>query len=145
MKKLLLLAALTLLAVRPDRAAAQSREYVVVVNPANPIAALTPLQLANIYQGKLQGWSINGQVEPISAIDLSADSPLRVTFSQRVLRRSVDAMKSYWRQELYAGRAVPPPEVSEEEALEAVRSQRGSIAYVSSRADLKGVKVLAIR
>lgn len=121
---------------------AAAQKFVVVVNPRNPVPRLSQSQVTRIYLGKLQGWSINGQIQPVSPVDQHADSPVRVAFSQRVLRRSVSETASYWRQELYAGRNVPPIEQTEAEALETVRTVVGAIAYVSDKADLRGVKIV---
>ena len=143
MKKIVLLLCLTVSALSPSAVAAQNR-YVVVVNPANPIRRLSTTQLSKIYLGKLQGWDINGKIEPVIAVDQKSDSPLRVAFTERVLHRSMSEAESYWRQEIYAGRSFPPPENSEAEALTAVRTMLGGIAYVSATADLKGVKVVSI-
>ena len=139
-KKLALLLALATVVLVAPQAAAQ--KFVVVVNPRNPVARLNQTQVSRIYLGKLQAWDINGKIQPVSPVDQRADSPLRAAFSERVLRKSVNETASYWRQELYAGRNVPPPEQTEAEALETVRSVIGAIAYVSEKADLKGVKVV---
>lgn len=121
---------------------AAAQRLVVVVNPRNPVARLSQMQVSKIYLGKLQAWDINGQIQPVSPVDQRTDSPLRAAFSERVLRRSVSETASYWRQELYAGRNVPPTEQTEAEALQTVRTVIGAIAYVSDKADLKGVKVV---
>ena len=144
MKKIALLLALTAAATLPSGASAQSGKYIVVVNPANPVRRLSTMQLTKIYLGKLQGWEINGKIEPVVAMDQKSDSPLRVSFTQSVLHRSMSEAESYWRQEIYAGRSFPPPEHTEAEALAAVRTIPGGIAYVSASADLKGVKVVSI-
>lgn len=144
MKKIVLLLSVAVLAFSPTPASAQNTRYVVVVNPGNPIRRLTSTQLSKIYLGKLQGWDINGKVEPVVPLDQKPDSPLRVAFTERVLHRSMTEAESYWRQEIYAGRSFPPPENEEAEALAFVRSSVGAIAYVSASADLKGVKVVSI-
>ena len=143
MQKIALLLSLCVSAISPSAVSAQNR-YVVVVNPANPIRRLSTTQLSKIYLGKLQGWDINGRIEPVIALDQKSDSPLRVAFTERVLHRSMSEAESYWRQEIYAGRSFPPPENSETEALTTVRTMVGGIAYVSANADLKGVKVVSI-
>ncbi len=144
LKKIALLLAFATLGAPARAAVAQSGKYVVVVNPANPIRRLTAAQLSKIYLGKLQGWDINGKIEPVVAVDQKPDSPLRVAFTQNVLRRSMSEAESYWRQEIYAGRSFPPPEQSETEALTNVRTMIGAIAYVSANADLTGVKIVSI-
>jgi ABC-type phosphate transport system substrate-binding protein len=143
-KIVLLLAAAALAAGAPP-AAAQSGKYVVVVNPGNPIRRLSQSQLSRIYLGKLQGWEINGKIEPVVVLDQKAGSPLRAQFTQDVLRKTLAEADAYWRQEVYAGRNFPPLEQSESEALQAVRGAVGGIAYVSPTADLKGVKVVSVR
>jgi ABC-type phosphate transport system substrate-binding protein len=143
-KKLALLFALATLAIVPS-AEAQSGKYVVVVNPGNPIRRLNKNQLSRIYLGKLQGWEIAGKIEPVVVLDQKSDSPLRAQFTQDVLRKSLAEADAYWRKEIYAGRSFPPLEQSEAEALAAVRSTVGGIAYVSPTADLKGVKVVSVQ
>jgi ABC-type phosphate transport system substrate-binding protein len=144
-KKLVLLLAAATLAVGASSASAQSGKYVVVVNPRNPIKHLDASQLSRIYLGKLQGWEINGKVEPVVAFDQKSGTPLRAQFTQDVLRKTVSEADAYWRQEIYSGRSFPPLEQSEDEALTAVRGAIGGIAYVSASADLKGVKVVSVR
>ena len=145
MKKLALLLALATLSIGASPAAAQSGKYVIVVNPRNPIKRLNANQLSKIYLGKLQGWDIDGKIEPVIALDQKAGSPLRAQFTQDVLRKSVAEADAYWRQEIYAGRSFPPLEQSEDEALNAVRTSLGGIAYMSASADLKGVKVVSVQ
>jgi ABC-type phosphate transport system substrate-binding protein len=140
-----LLLAFVTLSVGAPRAAAQSEKYVVIVNPANPIRRLSQSQLSRIYLGKLQGWDINGKIEPVVVLDQKSGSPLRAQFTQDVLRKTVAEADAYWRQEIYAGRSFPPLEQNEVEALAAVRGSVGGIAYVSANADLKGVKVVSVR
>lgn len=134
--------ALSLAACALGAPVASAQRVVVVVNPKNPVARLNQQQLSRIYLGKLQAWDFNGQIQPVNPVDQRADSPLRAVFSQHVLRKSVSETAAYWRQELYAGRNVPPPEQTEADALETVRTSIGAIAYVSDKADLKGVKVV---
>jgi ABC-type phosphate transport system, periplasmic component len=143
-KKLALLLAFAILSTGASPAAAQSGKYVVIVNPRNPIRRLNATQLSKIYLGKLQGWDIDGKIEPVVVLDQKSGSPLRAQFTQDILKKSVSEADAYWRQEIYAGRSFPPLEQSEDEALNAVRSSLGGIAYVSASADLKGVKVVSV-
>lgn len=143
LKKIALTLAFAAIAsVAPAQLSAQ--RFVIVVNPRNPVSRLNQAQLSRIYLGKLQAWDMNGALQPVAPVDQTPDSPLRAVFSQRMLHKSVSETASYWRQELYAGRNVPPPEQSEDEALQTVRSVVGAIAYVSDKADLKGVKVVTV-
>jgi ABC-type phosphate transport system substrate-binding protein len=144
-KRATLLLALAAALLHAPAALAQAKRFILVVNPRNPVGRLSSSEVSNIYLGKKQAWSMNGRIEPVLPLDQTPDSPVRVLFSQRILRRSVSETASYWRQELYSGRNVPPPQQSEIDALATVRSQVGAIAYVSAGADLKGVKIVAIQ
>jgi ABC-type phosphate transport system substrate-binding protein len=137
--------AAALVALGGAPAAAQASRYILIVNPRNPIGRLSSSEVSNIFLGKKQAWDINGKIEPVLPLDQPADSPVRALFSQRVLRRTVSEAESYWRQELYAGRNVPPPQQTEIDAIATVRSQIGAIAYVSAGADLKGVKIVSVQ
>jgi len=137
-----ILIALALVSLSGAPAAAQ---YVMIVNPKNPIGRLSSVELSKIYLGKVQAWNMNGQLEQVLPVDLPSSSPVRAQFSQKVLRRSVSEAESYWRQEVFAGRNVPPPEQSEADAIVTVRNEVGAIAYVSANADLKGVKVVTVQ
>jgi ABC-type phosphate transport system substrate-binding protein len=141
----LLALAVAVLALGGVPAAAQATRYVLIVNPRNPVVRLSSSEVSNIFLGKKQAWDINGKIEPVLPLDQLPDSPVRAMFSQRVLRRSVSEAESYWRQELYAGRNVPPPQQNETDAIATVRSQIGAIAYVSASADVKGVKIVSVQ
>jgi hypothetical protein len=139
----LLLAALIPLGARP--LTAQTGKYLVVVNPRNPAMTVSSTDLSRMYLGKVQGWKMNGRIEPLVPLDQKPDSPLRAAFTERVLHRSVQETIAYWRQEVYAGRNFPPVEQSEDENLSMVREMVGAIAYVSANADLRGVKVVRVQ
>jgi hypothetical protein len=58
----------------------------------------------------------------------------------------VQAVKSYWQQVIFSGRGVPPPELESDEAvIRYVLRFPGAVGYVSGTADVRGVKVLAVR
>jgi hypothetical protein len=66
-------------------------------------------------------------------------------FVKDVLKRSVAAVKSYWQQRIFSGRALPPPELdSEEEVVLYVLTHPGAVGYVSDRANTAAVKVVGI-
>jgi ABC-type phosphate transport system substrate-binding protein len=144
-KRVTLLIALAVVALRGQPAAAQTGRFILIVNPRNPVARLSTREVSNIYLGKKQAWLINGKIEPVVPLDQPPESPMRAVFSQKVLHRTVSEAQSYWRQELYAGRNIPPSQQSETEAIATVRSQIGAIAYVSAGAELRGVKIVSVQ
>jgi ABC-type phosphate transport system substrate-binding protein len=124
---------------------ASAQRFIIVVHPHNPVSRLTPTQMSKIYLGKLQAWNIDGEIKPTFPVDQLPVSPIRIAFAQKMLHKSVSETEAFWRQELYAGRNVPPAQLSEAEALAAVRTNVGAIAYVSDKADLKGVKIVQVQ
>jgi len=79
-------------------------------------------------------------------VDLNKASSVRADFSTAVLGRPVAAVETYWQQQIFAGREVPPPaKASDDEVLAFVRSTPGAIGYVSAGAATAGVKVIAVK
>jgi ABC-type phosphate transport system substrate-binding protein len=63
-----------------------------------------------------------------------------------VLKRSVAAVKSYWQQKVFSGQNVPPPELdSDQQVVTFVLRNPGAVGYVSSAANVEGVKTLSLR
>ena len=79
-------------------------------------------------------------------MDQPEGSPVREAFTKAVLRKSVSAVKSYWQQQIFSGRAVPPTErPSDTEVLNFVRSNPAAIGYVSSSSVIgAGVKAVQL-
>ena len=62
-----------------------------------------------------------------------------------VLGKTVSAVKSYWQQQIFAGREVPPVEkTSDAEVIAFVKANRGAVGYVSDTAAVTGVRVLRV-
>jgi len=54
-------------------------------------------------------------------------------------------VRSYWQQRIFSGRGVPPPEVdSDADVVRFVLKYRGSVGYVSGRAEIGKAKVLTV-
>jgi ABC-type phosphate transport system substrate-binding protein len=123
---------------RADEAA----EFRVIVHPSNPLHAVARAHLADAFLKKVTRWH-GGEV--IRAVDLRADNPVRRRFSERVLKRSVGAVRSYWQQRIFSGRDVPPPELDSDDSVAAfVAKYPGALGYVSGAAKLANVRELAI-
>jgi hypothetical protein len=115
----------------------------VIVHPDNPVTLVEREFLADAFLKRTSRWRSG---EPIRPVDLRYDSPVRAEFSNAILKRSIAAVRSYWQQRIFSGRGVPPPEVdSEAAAVRYVQQNKGGVGYVSSNADIREVKVLAVR
>jgi hypothetical protein len=137
-------ALLVLAAVAAPRARADSSgAYVLVVHPANPAREVERGFVAQAFLKKATHWPSGVPIQPV---DLDQKSPVRRRWSDEVLNRSVEAVKSYWQQMIFSGRSLPPPEVSnDEQVIDFVIHRVGSIGYVSAGANLHGAHVLSLR
>jgi ABC-type phosphate transport system substrate-binding protein len=78
-------------------------------------------------------------------VDQSASSPTRITFTKAYLGKSISSVKNYWNQQLFSGADVPPLEkASDAEVIDFVKSTPGGIGYVSTAADISGVKEISV-
>lgn len=136
--KMLIALALALSGAAP---AAPGEGFQVIVNAANPVSALPKDQISRIFLKKVQKWE-SGQA--IAAVDQDQASTARVAFSKTVLGKPVSAVASYWQQQIFGGRDVPPAEKAGDAAVIAfVKANPGAVGYVSGNAPAD-VKVVAV-
>ncbi len=144
MKKyvVLILALVSLIGLQSRTNAQESEDFVVIVHPENPAQSVSKKRVSQLLLKEVSRW--NGGVNAVP-VDLDSSSPVRDAFSRAIHGRSVSSIKNYWQRKIFSGSAVPPPEVSSDtDAINFVKSNPGSIGYVSSRARLEGVKILEI-
>ena len=114
----------------------------IIVNPANTISSITVSELSNIFLKKVSKFDNGDKAVPVDQV---ADSPVRVSFSDQYLGKSVSAVKNYWNQQLFSGAGVPPEEKQNDAAvINFVKANAGAIGYVSSGASITEVKVLNV-
>lgn len=134
---------LGLLSIAAPARAAGAPPYRLIVHPSNPYTILDRAFVAEAFLKKTTRWPDGGVIKPV---DLPADSPVRKEFSEAVLRRSVQAVKSYWQQLIFSGRDVPPPEMkADEDVLSYVLRNPGAIGYVSGTSAVGDARVVTLR
>jgi ABC-type phosphate transport system substrate-binding protein len=117
--------------------------FVVIVHEANTTSSLGRKFVADAFLKKTTRWGNDVAILPV---DLKPRSTVRGAFSHGVLKRSVAAVRNYWRQIVFSGRGVPPPELhADQRVVRYVREHRGAIGYVSPAVDLTGVKIVRVR
>jgi ABC-type phosphate transport system substrate-binding protein len=118
--------------------------FVVVVSASNPVSSITRDQASKLFLKKTPTWD-NGRGEVVP-VDQPEGSAVREAFTKTVLRKSVSAVKSYWQQQIFSGRGVPPTEkASDSEVVSYVRANPNAIGYVSpAAASAGGVKVVNV-
>jgi ABC-type phosphate transport system substrate-binding protein len=127
----------------PSNALAGDLDYQVVVNRSDETSVLERKALANMFLKRITAWENSKIVLPV---DLTADAPARKSFTEEILSRSVPAVRMYWQQLLFSGRAIPPPELkSDQDVIDFVSAHVEAIGYVSGRADVHRVRVVQVK
>jgi ABC-type phosphate transport system substrate-binding protein len=134
---------LALLVAASWHTAAMAAGYKVIVNNANDVSSLAKKDLVQYFLKKNTKW---GNGTPVVAVDQTEKSAARERFTLEVHGKSVSALKSYWQQQIFSGRDVPPVEKSTDAQVVAfVRQNPGAIGYVAEGADTAGTKVVTVQ
>ncbi len=126
MKKLIPLVA-SLLLSQALVAVSYAGDFVVIVNKGNS----APVDKALVH--KICGGEEKGGGEGTSGApaDLPDESPVRASFSNEVLGKSVSNMKALWAQNVFSGKAVPPKQLgSDDDVKKFVSANKGGIGYI---------------
>jgi ABC-type phosphate transport system substrate-binding protein len=125
------------------RARTPPADYEMIVQADRPDDAADRVFLADAFLKKVTTWPDGELIRPVDQV---AGSPPRKSFTADVLRRSVEAVKSYWQQRIFAGRDVPPPELDgNDDVVAYVAKHPGAVGYVAPGTVLRGAKVLAVK
>ncbi|RFP16233.1 MULTISPECIES: phosphate ABC transporter substrate-binding protein [unclassified Duganella] len=112
---------------------AGAAELVVIVSARNPLAALRPDQVADIFlaqTGRFPGG------DEAMALDLPLGSPLRDEFYSKVAAKSPALMKAYWTKMVFTGRGQPPRELANSIAVRKMVAENPSLIGYIDRASL---------
>jgi ABC-type phosphate transport system substrate-binding protein len=131
------------LALLPFGKEASAQEFQVVVNAGNSVSSISTDDLSKIFLKKSTKWA--GGASAV-AVDLKAGDATREAFSQTVHGRGASAIASYWQQQIFAGKDVPPEEKgSAADVIAFVAANPGAVGYVPAGTDLgSGVKVITV-
>lgn len=127
-------------------AAAQSvyaEEVIVIVHPSNSLSAIHISELKRIYLGKKKYFPNGGKVIPA---DLPNNNATRKTFYEVVVGMSGRRLKSYWSKRIFTGKATPPKQLPDTNAMiEWVSKQPKAVGYLYKSAVNDSVKVLNLK
>jgi ABC-type phosphate transport system substrate-binding protein len=131
------------LALIPFGKEAAAQEYQVVVNAANSISSISKDELSKIFLKRSTKWA-GGAAAVV--VDLKASDTTREAFSQAVHGRGASAIRSYWQQQIFAGKEVPPEEIgSAADVLAFVAANPGAVGYVPAGTEMgSGVKAISV-
>ena len=130
------------LAAQLALAAAAPDDYKVIVNPENPVGAVDRRFLRDAFLRKASDWNGGAAIRPI---DLATRFAVRERFVHDVLNKTPAQLKSYWNQQIFSGKGVPPPEADTAAAVIAyVLANPGAVGYLPLDADAGGAKVIRV-
>jgi ABC-type phosphate transport system substrate-binding protein len=140
--RLTLLAA-SMLALAGSSLASEDGGFKVIVNPENPVAVVERDFLRDAYLKKSTEW--NGG-ETIRPIDLASRFPAHDRFTEHVIRKTPAQLRTYWNQQIFSGKGVPPPEAeSVADVIAYVLAHKGAVGYLPTDVDPGRAKTIAIR
>jgi ABC-type phosphate transport system substrate-binding protein len=138
----LILGLVVLLAGMPGIASTSRTDdgaFKVIVHPDNPSDVVGRDFLRAAYLKKATEW--HGHT--IRPIDLSSKFKAREQFTQQVIRKSPTQLRTYWNQQVFSGKGVPPPEVgSTQGVVNYVLANPGAVGYLPASTDPGGAKVI---
>lgn len=125
------------------QAAHAEEAFVVLTNASTPGNQIKRETLAAAFLKQITRWSDGS---PITPVDQSARAPVRVSFSEAVLKQPVISIQNYWMQEIHTGRGMPPQvKTSDRDVAAYVARTPGAVGYVSAGFTLPtGTKVLRV-
>jgi ABC-type phosphate transport system substrate-binding protein len=122
--------------------AAGDGDFKVIVHPRNPVRVIDREFLRDVFLKKATDWRGGPAARPI---DLPRAATPRDRFGERVLKKSRAQLRSYWNQQIFSGKGVPPPEAeSIAGAIAFVLANPGAVSYLPADADPGGAKVVVI-
>jgi ABC-type phosphate transport system substrate-binding protein len=134
---------MTLVLGLASRTLADDVAFKVIVNPKNPIAGIDREFLRNVFLKKETVW---GGGETVRPVDLAWTFAVREHFAHEVLKKTPSQLKTYWNQQIFSGKGVPPPEAdSPAEVIAYVLANPGAVGYLPANADPRGAKVIDVR
>jgi ABC-type phosphate transport system substrate-binding protein len=138
-----LLVAVALVAVAVAARPASAQAYKVIVNAANPVGELPADAVAKIFLKESTNFPGGAAATPVEP---GKGSPARAEFAKDVLGKSVQQLDTYWQQQIFSGKDVPPAsKSSDDDVIAFVKANPGAIGYVSGTAATAGVKVVTVK
>jgi ABC-type phosphate transport system substrate-binding protein len=121
-----------LVALTLSAQAASAAELVVIVNPANPQAALDAKAVKSHFLKAVASWSNGEKVRPV---DQAGDAAARTAFVAKVLGMSAADLERYWLEKQYASADNPPTKAPDDASvIKLVKAFKGGIGFVSKDA-----------
>jgi ABC-type phosphate transport system substrate-binding protein len=123
--------------------AASADDFKIIVHPENRVSDIDRAVLRNAFLKKATSWPGGRGFRPIG---LTSKFSERSHFVVEVLKKTPAQLKSYWNQQIFSGKGIPPPEADSVASIVAyVVANPGAVAFVPASADVGKAKVITIR
>jgi ABC-type phosphate transport system substrate-binding protein len=123
-------------------AADQGPAFQVIVHPDNPVSDVDRDLLRDAFLKRATEWSNGDTIRPI---DLTRRFPVRDRFTRDVLKKTPSQLKSYWNQQIFSGKGVPPPEADAvADVIAYVLDHLGGVGYVPASVDVGDAKPVRV-
>ncbi len=110
--------------------AKQNYALVIVANTQNEDISITRRDVRNLFMGGVIKHELH-------AVILPPENETRVVFNTKVVGLTESRIQSYWAQMRFSGRKKEPREmVNEEQLIEYLKMNEGSIAYLSAQSTI---------
>jgi ABC-type phosphate transport system substrate-binding protein len=121
---------------------ASEERFKIIVHPDNPSDSVSRDFVRDAFLKKQTEW--HGHT--LRPIDLTSKHVVRELFTKEVIRKSPSQLRTYWNQQVFSGKGVPPPEVeSAADVVEYVLANPGAVGYLPADADPGKAKVIPLR
>ena len=108
-------------------------EVIVITNPQVKLDSISKKQLKKLWLGNKHR-RVNGI--KLSPVDHDDDTPIRLSFYAKIVKKSARQMKAYWTKAIYHGNKFPPKKVNNSTAVKQwILSHENGIGYIDA-ADL---------
>jgi len=126
--------------------AAGDEPYRVIVNPHNEITTIDRAFLRDAFLKKQTEWPAGHQGGAIRPVDLSRKFVAHDQFAREVLQKTPAQLKTYWNQQIFSGKGVPPPEAdTPEDVIAYVLANPGAIGYLPANASPGHAKLIEVK
>ncbi len=112
--------------------AAAADSFVVIVHPSVTGASIRRADLGAVFLKKASRWTGGGGLA--QPVDQSGTSPVRIAFSEGVLRQPVAQVVQYWQKQMFSSARLSPPPVkgTDAEVIAFVAKNAGAVGYVAA-------------
>lgn len=134
--RICLLAAILLAAV-----SVQGADLIIVVNSQVTENELNINSIRDIFLGKKTTWQNGIKIIPV----IINDEIIHPAFLKEYLNKTPSNFSAYWNQILFTGKGIPPRIFeNEKELMRYVSITRGTIGYISAKANIGDAKVVKV-